>query len=293
MGGDGSAQTIHATHAKGSPPRGRGRSPARRPQRCRPGLTPAWAGTVSTTRSSCGCPRAHPRVGGDGGVLGGEVQVEQGSPPRGRGRSEGACARRLRLGLTPAWAGTVGAGLDDSRGLTPAWAGTVSTGASTSRWRRAHPRVGGDGCRPRRATRWPEGSPPRGRGRWKVEQPLRLRRGLTPAWAGTVNNRGCGSCCRGAHPRVGGDGNGLDRSTGYPAGSPPRGRGRCRASLRVASLAGLTPAWAGTVWTAAAAASRTRAHPRVGGDGPKTDKKIAGLGGSPPRGRGRSGRSFL
>ena len=135
--------------------------------------------------------------------------------------------------------------------------------------------------------RWPEGSPPRGRGR----QPFKLaphgRVGLTPAWAGTAE---LGSAqlamCR-AHPRVGGDGSTTRWRTLLTWGSPPRGRGRLAGSAALLRGRGLTPAWAGTAPCAHAATRSAWAHPRVGGDGFRPDETDLYAKGSPPRGRGR------
>ena len=52
---------------------------------------------------------------------------------------------------------------------------------------------------------------------------------------------------------------------------------------------GLTPARAGTTQAMRAAASRSRAHPRTGGDHSELQTDEAGRAGSPPHGRGPQG----
>ena len=208
MGGDGVGLSLAHEAALGSPPRGRGRHTGRaRRDRVR-GLTPAWAGTASSTGLASSPARAHPRVGGDGSPPASMRAARSGSPPRGRGRRPLHPIHAHHAGLTPAWAGTA----------RPRCCGSGST------W--AHPRVGGDGgfTAGMIAVGW--GSPPRGRGRRQRGARGLLQRGLTPAWAGT------------AVVAL------ASRST--LLGSPPRGRGRPRDPLGAVGGRGLTPAWAGT-----------------------------------------------
>jgi len=215
--------------APGSPPRGRGRLRRRRSR-----APTSWA---------------HPRVGGDGLMLGLSILGYEGSPPRGRGRRADRAGQRGELGLTPAWAGT-------------AWCSRLR-----STFGRAHPRVGGDGWSFISQAALELGSPPRGRGRLAVGGGRDRRPGLTPAWAGTAAE--------------------LMLENRALSGSPPRGRGRhdrVRVWLRGR---GLTPAWAGTARSSSAPTPGKRAHPRVGGDGQNGSWISSASSGSPPRGRGR------
>ena len=79
---------------------------------------------------------------------------------------------------------------------------------------------------------------------------------------------------------------------GRCAGSPPRGRGKVRFVLLLAVLVGITPAWAGKSMTAPGRSSRTGDHTRVGGE--KNNHIIDNQygKGSPPRRRGKGGKSF-
>ncbi len=310
VGGDGLLVPRQSPRHKGSPPRGRGRLGRMTPTGTCEGLTPAWAGTAVRVRKPTRPPRAHPRVGGDGGAdqlrlpwcrgltpawagtaylyrllrslrrahprVGGDGLTTsdrrssaRGSPPRGRGRRQFVPGGRDVGGLTPAWAGTA------TRLETP----TDST--------RAHPRVGGDGPEASRGLIWRRGSPPRGRGRPPTADTCCPGRGLTPAWAGTADRRLPRLGPSRAHPRVGGDGDGCEKSCQRQRGSPPRGRGRLRSLRSQGALEGLTPAWAGTAREAVDAHCRTGAHPRVGGDGERRAADAERKAGSPPRGRGR------
>ena len=69
-------------------------------------------------------------------------------------------------------------------GITPAWAGKSSREIPKSKWKRDHPRVGGE-----KRVRWPQmsapsGSPPRGRGKAGNDLGCLHDVGITPAWAG-------------------------------------------------------------------------------------------------------------
>ncbi len=233
----------------GSPPRRRGRPEIR--------FTPA-------TQSG-----AHPRAGGDGDRVGKYLAKAVGSPPRRRGR--------------------LPAGLPDRRpvGLTPAQAGTAPPNATSPTHRRAHPRAGGDGDPGIRDFIWPQGSPPRRRGRLAGGVWHDPALGLTPAQAGTAHRSRRPAWPWRAHPRAGGDGTSICASSIAFMGSPPRRRGRRPERWQHGGHLRLTPAQAGTapgVW------SFDRpgwAHPRAGGDG-LNQRSPRGCGrGSPPRRRGR------
>ena len=110
---------------------------------------------------------------------------------------------------------------------------------------RDHPRMGGE------KTEWegraidPDGSPPHGRG--KVHSQL-LVVGIvriTPAWAGKSTPARARREKPQDHPRAGGE---KSVPVGLPlvtAGSPPRWRGKVRASRLAVGDGGITPAWAG------------------------------------------------
>ena len=152
---------------------------------------------------------------------------------------------------------------------------------------RDHPRVGGEKQRLRGLGIRAGGSPPRGRGKvfqLGVLYPL-LR--ITPAWAGK-------SCCLHInvhrvqdHPRVGGEKTMNRKQHIFPAGSPPRGRGKvCSLSSGLYSLR-ITPAWAGKRNRSRIQTNEKEDHPRVGGEKTEEDLRLEANKGSPPRGRGK------
>ena len=293
----------------GSPPRARGRRGAAGGGAGLVGLTPACAGTTSSSRSSRTRSGAHPRVRGDDDSLKLPHLVASGSPPRARGRHP-----------------TPEASAPGAR-LTPACAGTTSCPGSRPTFRAAHPRVRGDDSLRHTLALQREGSPPRARGR-RGRRPHQARpQGLTPACAGTTPR------CRGpgwsgwAHPRVRGDDHlaapvrqaepahprvrgddgpytevvsagagspprargrhGSARSCGSAPGSPPRARGRRDRLVARDADVGLTPACAGTTRGAPRRRVRVAAHPRVRGDDSLGEVLLGVIGGSPPRARGR------
>ncbi len=268
-GGDGVARPSMWEVATGSPPRGRGRQEPHPQRPVLRGLTPARAGTALRRRGSRGWSRAHPRAGGDGRTAIPSGTPMPGSPPRGRGR-------RRSVERTP-----------DVHGLTPAPAGTALRATPDQQRPKAHPRAGGDGSAAGQVVTFPSGSPPRGRGRRRLQDGRRRRPGLTPARAGTAPAAARRGAPGGAHPRAGGDGLIGAPSRTHAVGSPPRGRGRPYRCISSGTRNGLTPARAGTAYKQRIEAARARAHPRAGGDGTATGFARTRSLGSPPRGRGR------
>ncbi len=105
-GGDGLTRTAPRTTRVGSPPRRRGRPSSRHRPLLLRGLTPAQAGTACWISWRTTQRRAHPRAGGDGALPDVLDGIDEGSPPRRRGRRSSRCSSRRRFGLTPAQAGT-------------------------------------------------------------------------------------------------------------------------------------------------------------------------------------------
>ena len=131
------------------------------------------------------------------------------------------------------------------------------------------------------------GSSPRGRGKL-LEQPndAGLRR-LIPAWAGKTTAPEMVVVTAGAHPRVGGENARNACPSSSTRGSSPRGRGKPKAPKTVKFTVRLIPAWAGKTSPQTTRRSRTRAHPRVGGENLIGGCLVAPGAGSSPRGRGK------
>ena len=89
------------------------------------------------------------------------------------------------------------------------------------------------------------------------------------------------------HPRMGGEKLILLVTTPGREGSPPHGRGKVMQVCIATGLRGITPAWAGKSCRAAAASTRGRDHPRMGGEKAANFLAVCGPRGSPPHGRGK------
>ena len=177
--------------------------------------------------------------------------VLRGSPPRGRGK---VC---------------IATGLRVSDGITPAWAGKSSNRKSVEAMARDHPRVGGEKPADYITPSDPEGSPPRGRGKVSSVSMCTRSPGITPAWAGKSILSVQRDCPLGDHPRVGGEKSSVPVSPPGLSGSPPRGRGKDYHDTTTYMMARITPAWAGKSVSGGSPSSRSRDHPRVGGEKPR------------------------
>ncbi len=175
------------TRSQGSPLRARGAEAVRSGQSGGPRITPACAGSRSTTAASARWPGDHPRVRGEQGVRFVPGFGPGGSPPRARGAGRAIPRRTHRVRITPACAGS------------------RERPAPPNRRPRDHPRVrgeqgGGGGGRVRRV-----GSPPRARGAAERQGVPVRPEGITPACAGS--RRRCSRTTARAwdHPRVRGE----------------------------------------------------------------------------------------
>ena len=212
---------------------------------------------------------AHPRVGGENASMMALILAKAGSSPRGRGK----LARNVRQG----------------RGyrLIPAWAGKTTGCPQTTHGSPAHPRVGGENAGRSKLRRAGKGSSPRGRGKLCVCPCWCFRRRLIPAWAGKTTPTGREATRSTAHPRVGGENIQTTVQAVAGWGSSPRGRGKPQRGGRWQRGHRLIPAWAGKTSTRWPVATRTPAHPRVGGENcvPLCLRRCDY--GSSPRGRGK------
>ena len=152
------------------------------------GITPAYAGKRRKGMVHDGYGRDHPRVCGEkfAGLY--AYQMDEGSPPRMRGKES-------RTGGIPA-----------AGGITPAYAGKSRRGSL---------------CGQADA-----GSPPRMRGKVKLWIPYGQHFGITPAYAGKRCTRRSMTVCFWDHPRVCGEKGCCRFSSLNHSGSPPRMRGK-------------------------------------------------------------------
>ena len=214
-GGENRRGLDASLRAGGSSPRGRGKQPPSWWRRVPGGLIPARAGKTSARIRWMTWTRAHPRAGGENGVLVDSHLCSRGSSPRGRGKPR------------------PGASLTGPTGLIPARAGKTFISFPCHLGARAHPRAGGENMVGNLSVWCLTGSSPRGRGKPVARALGDLCPRLIPARAGKTFISFPHHLGVRAHPRAGGE-NGKLLSRKHPLkGSSPRGRGkRVRGSWR-------------------------------------------------------------
>ena len=132
------------------------------------------------------------------------------------------------------------------------------------------------------------GSPPRGRGKVSVHTTFRLRKWITPAWAGKSEVSKYAAKPGEDHPRMGGEKSSSTGTRWAKWGSPPHGRGKAAAISSAKSLLRITPAWAGKSVQDATLFVPLEDHPRMGGEKIIIQVLFYGCIGSPPHGRGKA-----
>ena len=213
-------------------------------------ITPAWAGKRMSFFASSELDKDHPRVGGEKFSTVFVGFLLPGSPPRGRGKVEDM----RKAGLNPR--------------ITPAWAGKSRRHAESRTKSKDHPRVGGEKLKQRMCSTAIAGSPPRGRGKDKLNVREDFAPGITPAWAGkSPFSIGLLATCW-DHPRVGGEKRLMVLVLRAVTGSPPRGRGKGSIAFFCLFCLRITPAWAGKSYLIGTGLGDTKDHPRVGGEKP-------------------------
>ena len=190
----------------------------------------------------------HPRVCGEKLLFLLSLDIEQGSPPRVRGK----VPVYLQVCKTP--------------GITPACAGKRSERGYTTASSKDHPRVCGE---KESVLKWLDdfaGSPPRVRGKDRRTYKEFAAIGITPACAGkSVIIMSPRSVIQ-DHPRVCGEKH-LECNFVQPSqGSPPRVRGKVLYMKLIVPFQGITPACAGKRRRTTHARSATEDHPRVCGE---------------------------
>ena len=192
----------------GSPPRVRGK--VRHPQytTSRGGITPACAGKSLSTRWTSLPYRDHPRVCGEKSYTVAFVILYAGSPPRVRGKVMAFSSSDSAFRITPACAGK-----------------RIQNEAEPRKWT-DHPRVCGEKMFSISGDVKYPGSPPRVRGKARVETAGKPAPGITPACAGKSSACKYSAPLVRDHPRVCGEKRRDTLDYYYPQGSPPRVRGK-------------------------------------------------------------------
>ena len=133
-----------------------------------------------------------------------------------------------------------------------------------------------------------KGSPPRMRGKEKIQSYRDECDGITPAYAGK-SLRSVPDLRRNRdHPRVCGEKNLNALVRMATPGSPPRMRGKASARCQTCAETGITPAYAGKSLRCWVKTLPCWDHPRVCGEKPKIGSDWKSPGGSPPRMRGKA-----
>ena len=111
--------------------------------------------------------------------------------------------------------------------------------------------------------------------------------GITPAFAGKApTSRPLTPRFR-DHPRIRGEGNGVENRVITAKGSPPHSRGRPSESRRGFLDRGITPAFAGKAVVLSSPDTGREDHPRIRGEGNGKEENVSFREGSPPHSRGR------
>ena len=198
------------------------------------------------------------------------VNMNQGSPPRVRGKGVNLLVFPFKNGITPACAGKS----RDKANLTAApW---------------DHPRVCGEKHMIENSSEIPLGSPPRVRGKVFDPCPIDCTSRITPACAGKRSLPSEKRNPVGDHPRVCGEKLYVIPVNVLHLGSPPRVRGKVEKAVIPMKFSGITPACAGKRHSHLLDRPQYRDHPRVCGEkSPSLELNAPGTG-SPPRVRGKA-----
>ena len=246
----------------GSPPRMRGKA---RGCDTQPGdirITPAYAGKSARAFANSIRSRDHPRVCGEKAIASSKVLSIKGSPPRMRGKERRAKKSALLFGITPAYAG---------KSLTE-FCG--STG------RKDHPRVCGE-KNGKKTSRAGAQDHPRVCGEKLVNHRFFVNhRGSPPHMRGKV----CHVASGGDFPRITPAHAGKSR---YACTRAPQVRGKGKVHCFVRGNDRITPAHAGKRPPCQDGFYLMEDHPRACGEKYELLGNTSGLGGSPPRMRGK------
>ena len=129
-------------------------------------ITPAYAGKSGSGNFSARSGRDHPRLCGEKGAAGKDLQRSGGSPPPMRGKGN-----RLFSAFSAA-------------GITPAYAGKSTLATAVADLPRDHPRLCGEKHKPDLFRTGRKGSPPPMRGKAEIFSRLFNTSRITPAYAG-------------------------------------------------------------------------------------------------------------
>ena len=171
-------------------------------------ITPAHAGKTDLPRSRRSQHPDHPRACGENPRPFARSMSPSGSPPRMQGKRHPMFEFLRELRITPAHAGKT-------------WVPAPKVGAFTD-----HPRACGENMPKSSVESASRGSPPRMRGKHRLERALDDMARITPAHAGKTALPPRPSGGRADHPRACGENKCLAAQSVSWRGSPPRMRGK-------------------------------------------------------------------
>ena len=232
----------------GSPPRVRGKGIVHVFVPEKLGITPAYAGKSRGQSRNCTNTEDHPRVCGEKAKAFYMKPLEEGSPPRMRGKAVVILLCVATFRITPAYAGK-----SCHPHLKKALPGD-------------HPRVCGEKYSLALFLGLHRGSPPRMRGKVDVFFTFVIPGRITPAYAGKRISLHTVCRCLWDHPRVCGEKVTDFHLFWHFGGSPPRMRGKETGKTRRVQWPGITPAYAGKSHFAVCAGRQGGDHPRVCGE---------------------------
>ena len=232
----------------GSPPRVRGKAYSKVKPDEYMGITPAYAGKSAGLSTFWSRNQDHPRVCGEKPQKGLQRPITLGSPPRMRGKENGAVYYNVDWRITPACAGK----------RPPAFQHLELD------W--DHPRVCGEKEYDAQIGDDIEGSPPRVRGKVHRRTEFQEIPGITPACAGKRNRSEPGRHRPQDHPRVCGEKCCSGFFLCILLGSPPRVRGKETDCVWSDPFFGITPACAGKRTNDYFERRQREDHPRVCGE---------------------------
>ena len=211
----------------------------------------------------------HPRACGENTRLDSLPGLSPGSPPRMRGKQDLQIAPKV------------------IHRITPAHAGKTDWRSRTSKMFSDHPRACGENIQVCFIFRAFRGSPPRMRGKPAQSGRDATIARITPAHAGKTFRSALSSARFADHPRACGE-NVLDiLNQPSESGSPPRMRGKRQHDSVCGAQGRITPAHAGKTRNVALIARANTDHPRACGENQDGRCCMSGIGGSPPRMRGK------
>ena len=255
---------------QGSPPRMRGKVQLGEIDLQDIWITPAYAGKSGPCPDRVPPAGDHPRVCGEKSQSTSASPRALGSPPRMRGKGVKQSNSRIRMGITPAYAG---------KRVRP---------CLTCFAHRDHPRVCGEKHSRAPAAHNDWGSPPRMRGKVDVFFTFVIPGRITPAYAGKRISLHTVCRCLWDHPRVCGEKVTDFHLFWHFGGSPPRMRGKETGKTRRVQWPGITPAYAGKRIPNSFPSCSVWDHPRVCGEKRGIKRKVVDEMGSPPRMRGKA-----